>query len=209
MLNVFLADDHDIVRTGLSALIDARPDMRVVGQASTGRDTLAGLAGRAVDVLVLDLSLPDVSGLEMIEAVGALERSVAIVVLTMYPEDQLALALMKAGASAYLNKSRPSSEVLEAIARVGGGGRYLTDTLTALAFEAGGEPEAMPHARLSAREYQAFMLLIGGKSVSETAYAMAISPSTASTYVAKIKEKLDAESVTEIVRYAHRVGLLG
>lgn len=209
MLRVFLADDHDIVRTGLSALIDARPDMRVVGQAATGADTLARLATLAVDVLVLDLSLPDASGLEMIERVRAANARVEIVVLTMYPEDQLALALMQAGASAYLNKSRPSSEVLEAIARVGRGDRYLTDTLTALANEVGGASEAMPHARLSAREYQAFMLLIGGKSVSETACAMEISPSTASTYVAKIKDKLGAESVTEIVRYAHRVGLLG
>lgn len=208
MLRVFLADDHDIVRTGLSALIDARPDMRVVGQASTGADTLALLARLSVDVLVLDLSLPDVSGVEMIEQIGALAAAPEIVVLTMYPEDQLALALMKAGASAYLNKSRPSSEVLEAIARVGRGGRYLTNTLTALANESG-SPQTMPHARLSAREYQAFMLLIGGKSVSETACAMEISPSTASTYVAKIKEKLGAESVAEIVRYAHRVGLLG
>ena len=209
MIDVFLADDHDIVRAGLSALIDARPDMRVVGQAATGADTLAGLAARPVDVLVLDLSLPDATGVELIERVRIRHRRVAIVVLTMYPEDQLALSLIRAGAAAYLNKARGSDEVIEAIRRVGRGGRYITDTLADLALEAPHVDDAPPHTRLSAREYQAFMLLIGGKTVSEAAAEMDVTPSTASSYVAKIKEKLGVASVSDIVLYAHRIGLLG
>lgn len=209
MIDVFLADDHDIVRAGLSALIDARPGMRVVGQASTGSGTLAGLRATPPDVLVLDLSLPDTSGVEMIERVRQQAPEVAIVVLTMYPEDQLALTLIRAGAAAYLNKSRPSSQVLDAIARVAAGRRYLTDTLRDLSLDPTADTDRPPHTRLSAREYQAFMLLIGGRTVSETAIEMDISPSTASTYVAKIRLKLGVESVGEILRYAHRVGLLG
>lgn len=209
MIDVFLADDHDIVRAGLAALVDARADMRVVGQAGTGTATLAGIAVRTVDVLVLDLSLPDTTGIEMIQRVHAFDPDVAIVVLTMYPEDQLALTLIRTGASAYLNKSRSSAEVLDAIARVGSGRRYLTDTLTDLALDPTADKDAPPHARLSAREYQAFMLLIGGRSVSETAAEMRVAASTASSYVAKIKEKLGVESISEILRYAHRVGLLG
>lgn len=209
MIDVFLADDHDIVRAGLSALIDDRPDMRVVGQASTGSGTLAGLRTTPPDVLVLDLSLPDTSGVEMIERIRQQAPEVAIVVLTMYPEDQLALTLIGAGAAAYLNKSRPSSQVLDAIARVAAGRRYLTDTLRDLSLDPTADTDRPPHTRLSAREYQAFMLLIGGRTVSETAIEMDISPSTASTYVAKIRLKLGVESVGEILRYAHRVGLLG
>lgn len=209
MLSVFLADDHAIVRAGLRALIDARPDMRVVGEAATGADTLAALDRTRVDVLVLDLSLPDARGLDLIPQVRARRPRPAVLVLTMYPEDQLALSLIRAGASGYLNKSRSSDEVIAAILRVAAGGRYLTDTLAELAIEAPSVDEAPPHTRLSAREYQAFMLLIGGKTVSEAAAEMDVAPSTASSYVAKIKEKLGVDSVTDIVLYAHRIGLLG
>lgn len=209
MLAVFLADDHDIVRAGLSALIDAHPDMQVVGQAATGDDTLIGLRTRAVDVLVLDLSLPDATGTEMIDEVKRRYPQIRIVVLTMYPEDQLALSMIRAGASAYLNKGRPSSEVLEAIARVGTGRPYLTDTLADLALDPTTRAPQAPHMRLSAREYQAFLLLIGGRTVSEVATELDVTASTASSYVARIKQKLGVESVGEIMRYAHRAGLLG
>lgn len=209
MLNVFLADDHEVVRTGLSALIDARPGMQVVGEAATAADTLVGLTRQPVDVLVLDLSLPDTSGVEMIRRLRAAYPRLAIVVLTMYPEDQLALALIRSGAAAYLNKSRRSDEVLRAIEQVGAGQPYLTDTLADLALDPAADRAALPHTRLSAREYQAFALLIAGKTISEAAADMGVSPSTASSFVAKVKHKLGVESVGEIVRYAHRVGLLG
>ena len=209
MLSVFLADDHAIVRNGLRALIDARDDMRVVGEAGTGAAVLAALDAMRVDVLVLDLSLPDARGLDMIATVRARRPRPAIVVLTMYPEDQLALSLIRAGAAAYLNKARSSDEVIAAILRVGRGGRYVTDTLADLALDAPQADEAPPHTRLSAREYQAFMLLIGGKTVSEAAAEMGVTPSTASSQVAKIKEKLGVASVSDIVLYAHRIGLLG
>lgn len=209
VLDVFLADDHAVVRNGLRSLIDAHDDMRVVGEAATGAATLAALARQRVDVLVLDLSLPDTRGIDMITTVRARLPRPAIVVLTMYPEDQLALSLIRAGAAAYLNKARGSDEVIEAIRRVGRGGRYITDTLADLALEAPHVDEAPPHTRLSAREYQAFMLLIGGKTVSEAAAEMDVTPSTASSYVAKIKEKLGVASVSDIVLYAHRIGLLG
>lgn len=208
MLNVFLADDHEIVRAGLSTLIDDRPGMRVVGQAATGRALLDGLARSPVHVLVLDLSLPDASGADLIVRLKRAYPQLAILVLTMYPEDQLALTLVRAGAAGYLNKARPSSEVLHAIERVGAGQPYLTDTLNDLALVPAVD-DALPHTRLSAREYQTFMLLIGGRTVSEAAHEMHVSPSTASTYVSKIKQKLGVGSVGEIVRYAHRAGLLG
>lgn len=209
MLNVFLADDHEVVRTGLSALIDARQGMRVVGQASTGAETFAGLAREPVDVLILDLSLPDTSGVDMIRRLRAVYPKLAIVVLTMYPEDQLALALTRSGAAAYLNKTRRSSEVLRAVEAVGAGRPYLTDTLAELALDPAADRAPLPHTRLSAREYQMFTLLIAGKTVSEAAVDMEVSPSTASTFVAKVKQKLGAESIGDVLRYAHRVGLLG
>lgn len=209
MLNVFLADDHAIVRAGLAAVIGGRDGMRVVGEAGTGAETLAALDRLAVDVLVLDLSLPDATGIEMIQRVNARHPGLAVLVLTMYPEDQLALTLIRAGAAGYLNKARPSNELLTAIEQVATGRPYLTDTLADLAFDPTTESEALPHTRLSAREYQTFMLLIGGKTVSEAAIEMDVASSTASTYVAKVKQKLGVESVGDILRYAHRVGLLG
>ncbi len=208
MLNVFLADDHEIVRAGLSTLIDDHPGMRVVGQAATGQGTLDALTRLAVDVLVLDLSLPDATGVEMVQRLRPAYPRLAILVLTMYPEDQLALTLIRAGAAGYLNKSRPPGEVLRAIERVGSGQPYLTDTLADLALDPDAGSDALPHTRLSAREYQTFMLLIGGRTVSEAAHEMRVSPSTVSTYVTKIKQKLGVGSVSEILRYAYRVGLL-
>lgn len=208
MLNVFLADDHEIVRAGLSALIDDRPGMRVVGQAATGRGILEALTRLSVDVLVLDLSLPDATGVEMVQRLRRAYPRLAVLVLTMYPEDQLALTLIRAGAAGYLNKSRPPSEVLRAIERVGAGQPYLTDTLADLALDPDAASEALPHTRLSAREYQTFMLLIGGRTVSEAAHELRVSPSTVSTYVTKIKQKLGVGSLSEILRYAYRVGLL-
>ncbi|MCB9553894.1 MAG: response regulator transcription factor [Myxococcales bacterium] len=206
MLSVFIADDHDVVRTGLRLLVEAQPDMRVVGDAGTAAEALRELDAARPDVLVLDLSLPDAVGVETVEVVRKRWPRLPILILTMYPEDQLALGLLAAGASAYLNKARSSREVLEAIRRLGAGRRYVTETLSELALDS--PTEGLPHSRLSAREFQTFILLVKGRSSSAIAHELGIKYSTASTHIARIKEKLGVDSVAEIVRYAHRVGLL-
>lgn len=210
MIRVFLADDHAVVRAGLERVISTTEDMSVVGTAADGRQVLLlAEAGAEWDVLVLDLSLPRVSGMEVLRRLRSLRPSLPILILSMYPEDQYSIRLMREGASAYLSKERPLEELLAAIRRLAAGGTYLTASQAAQIIEAPAEADRPPHARLSAREHQVFVLIINGRTVSEIAAELDLSTSTVSTHLARIKEKLGARSVAEIVRYAHRAGLVG
>lgn len=205
MIRAYLADDHEIVRAGVRRLLETQTDFVVVGEAADGATLLRELRTTELDVLVLDLSLPDISGLPLIRTLGESGYRFPIVVLTAYPEDQLGAHLLRAGASAYLCKSRSPDELLAALRVVAAGGRYVTDTLQALDS---GASETAPHERLSARESQVFFLVISGKTISEVAYTLELSISTVSNHVAGIREKLGTASVSDIVLYAHRVGLL-
>lgn len=205
MIRVLLADDHALVRAGIARLIEMQGDMEIAGEAWNA-ESLFEIIGRvSFDVLLLDLSFPDMSGLPLVRKLKAALPTTQIVVLTVYPEDQLGAHLLQAGASAYLCKSRSPDELLVAIRTVATGASYVTDTLQA--FQ-GSRHDSAPHERLSARESQVFFLIIAGKTISEVSYALDLSISTVSNHVAGIREKLGTASVSDIVLYAHRVGLL-
>lgn len=206
MIRVFIADDHAIVRHGLEQLIASTGDMRVVGTASNGREVLNAVPTLECDVIILDLSLPKVNGPEVLHRLKQQRPELRVLVLTMYPEDQYAVTLLESGASAYLSKDRPASELLEAIRRVATGARYVTQTIAAVRG-----PSAAPapaHAALSAREHQVFTLIIQGRSGAEIAAELDLTKGTVSNHLSKIKEKLGVGSIAEIVRYAHRAGLI-
>jgi DNA-binding NarL/FixJ family response regulator len=208
MIRVFIADDHAIVRHGLRELISSCGDMQVVGEASDGRQLLNIAETIDCDVVILDLSLPRVNGPEVLKRLRAQRPSLPVLVLTMYPEDQYAVALLRNGASAYLCKDRPSHELLDAIRKVASGKTYFTETI-AQRFLAAPEESGQPaHAKLTAREHQVFTLIIQGRSSSEIAAELDLTASTVSNHLAKIKEKLDAHSLADIVRYAYRAGLI-
>lgn len=209
VIRVLVADDHAIVRKGLRDLIDAQADMRVVAEAARGAEVLELVASTPVDVLTLDLSFPDVGGLEVLKRLRPIAPRVVVIVLTMYPEDQMAWHITQLGAAAYLNKARPPEELIRAIRAARRQGRYLTAELSQLAFEhqLPATPEA-PHHRLTTREYQVFLALIAGKTVNQIADDLTVAASTVSNHVAAIRDKLGAASVTDILRYAHRAGLL-
>ena len=206
MIRIVLADDHAVVREGLRALLNAEPDLVVVGCAERGLQVESRLAEHGPDVLVLDIGLPDVNGSEVLARVRARFPEVAVVVLSTWPEDHFALQLLRAGASAYLHKIRRPEEIMAAIRKVTAGGRYLTDTLAELSLEAGSA--RAPHELLSPRAQQIFRLLVAGRSVSEVAAELNVSVSTVSTHVGAIKARLGVGSVAEIVAYASRAGLL-
>lgn len=210
MIRVMIADDHDILRRGLRGLVDAHPHMRVVGEARSDQEALAVLDRTQVDVLVLDLSLPEAGGLALFERLRQEYPAVRVCFFTMYPEDQLALHLLNKGASAYLCKTRPPEELIEAISLAARGRSYLSVDLRRLKQDAEVERrlEGAPHGDLTARELQVFYLLIEGRTVTEVANELDLSKSTVSNHVARIKEKLGAASLGEIIRYAARVGLL-
>jgi two-component system, NarL family, invasion response regulator UvrY len=207
MIRVLLADDHSIFRLGIRRILSSEDGMDVVGEVGDGLRVFTFLDSHEVDVLVLDLSLPGLSGLEIVRRLEDEAPRLGIVVLTMYPEGPFAMSLMRQGAGAFITKSAPPDELIKAIRVVARGGVYLTRSLQELKA-AGGADERMPHERLSPRETQVFMSLIEGKSVSETAHQIDLAVSTVSTLVSRIKDKLQAGSVTDLVIYAHRVGLL-
>ncbi|MBK8256963.1 MAG: response regulator transcription factor [Polyangiaceae bacterium] len=210
MIRIFIADDHPIVRKGIRDLIEQDPELCIVGEASDGRATLNAPGRENWDLLILDLSLPKVSGTEVLRRLREELPNLRIVILSMYPEDQYGLRLVQLGASAYLSKELDPVELLRAIRVVAAGGTYLTRNIAEqMRRGSSAPPESPPHASLSAREHQVFTLLFQGRGVSDIAAELNLSVSTVSNHVAKVKEKLNAKTIGEIVAYAHRAGLVG
>jgi DNA-binding NarL/FixJ family response regulator len=209
MIRVLLADDHPLVRQGVRSVVDRQPDMRVIGEAGDVAALDAWLSRSDVDVLVLDLSLPGVSsGLDLTRRVRRAAPALPIVIFTMYAEDVLGLHLLREGALAYLSKDRAPDELLRAVRKAARRERYVTDRLADLAVSRGPAEEQPPHQTLTPREYQVFLLLLQGRAPTEIAQELALNPSTVSNHLAHLREKLGATSNADVLRYAHRVGLL-
>lgn len=207
MIRVFLADDHEIVRHGLKRIIDAEADMQVVGEVADGRSLVRRAEEETGwDVLILDISLPKVSGLEALRRVRASRPELAVVVLSMYGEEQYGVQVLRAGAAAYLSKDRSGEELLAAIRKAARGGRYVTELVADQLLAKSSEKP--PHERLTAREYQVFTLVVHGHTVTQIAAELDLTPGTVSGHLMKVKEKLSAPSIADVVRYAHRVKLV-
>lgn len=208
MIRVIVADDHPIVRQGLRRLLDLQPDMTVVAEACDGADVVQQLASHAADVLVLDLSLPHLRGLELVHVVRETAPDVAILVFSAQPEDRLTLYLLEAGARGYVCKDDGVDAVVSGVRRVAAGGTWRSPRLRALA-EAQDRGAGPPHDLLSPRERQVFERLLAGLGVNELAAELEITPSTASNHVARVRDKLGVRTTGEILLYAARAGLLG
>lgn len=210
MIRVFLADDHEIMLGGLQKLLAETGDITVVGTATDGRRALQRTLeeGLEWDVLILDLSLPRVGGIEVLRRVMDARPGARVVVLSMYPEEQYALQLIHAGAAAYLSKASPPEALLDAIRRAAAGDTSASPAaLRKLRLRIPDE-EKLPHMKLSSREHQVFSLIIEGNSVTDIASQLDLTASTVSNHLRAIKEKLSAPTVAAIVHYAHRAGLV-
>jgi DNA-binding NarL/FixJ family response regulator len=199
MIRVFLADDHAVVRCGVKQVLTELGGFAVVGEAEDGRQVLNAPELARCDVLVLDLSLPKVSGPEVLRRVRARYPHVAVVVLSMHPEDQFAARALADGAAAYLSKGRPPADLIRAVVRAARGQRD--------APPADAEPAAPPHTRLTRREHQIFGLVVAGRSVVEAAAELDVHACTVSNHLASVKRKLGAGVVADLVRYAIAHGL--
>jgi DNA-binding NarL/FixJ family response regulator len=204
MIRIFLADDHPVVRHGIARLLEEHRDLKVVGQASHGRQVLQAEGKDGWDLLLLDLSLPRVNGLEVLRRMRVEAPNVRVIILSALPEAHYGPRVLEEGAAAFLSKSAAPVDIIRTIRAVARGD-YVATAPTA-AQPADGREKA-PHERLSAREYQVFMLIVEGRSSSEIAAELNIVPSTVSNHLAKVKERLGASSIADIVTYAHRVGL--
>lgn len=208
MIRVVVADDHAVVRRGLIQILAEVADIDVVAEAATGAEVLRRVQENDCDVVVLDVAMPNGGGIEILDRLRRLRPQVAVLILSVYPEDQYALRALKAGASGYLTKASAPEELTRAIRQVARGRRYITTSLAeVLAAELGREAEKEPHESLSEREYQVMCLLARGKSVSDIAGELSLSVKTVSTYRRRLLEKLELQTTADIIRYAfqHRL----
>ena len=210
MIRVVIADDHTIVREGLKQLLAAASDLEVVGEARDGFEALKLVRETDFDLLLLDLSMPGRSGMELIRQVKSEKPKLRVVVLSMHAEHQYAVRAVRAGASGYLTKDSAATQLVAAIRKVAGGGAFISaEVAEQLALSAMPHAEGPPHASLSDREYQVFQLLVAGKSVSDIAAELNLSVKTVSTHKARLMEKMGLANQTELVHYAIKHRLAG
>ncbi|HTV51342.1 MAG TPA: response regulator transcription factor [Steroidobacteraceae bacterium] len=208
-IRIAIVDDHQLVRIGLKQIIEAQADFAWAGEASSGREGLALLRTTPVDVLLLDLSLPDMSGLDVLRQVRAHHESLATLVLSAYPEMQYGLNVLRAGASGFVSKTADDAELCRAIRAAVRGGRYVSPELAeVLVSGMQGVPGEPRHSVLSEREFQIFCKLAEGKSVSEIAAKLFLSVKTVSTYRTRILEKMGMRTNADITYYAIKNDLL-
>jgi DNA-binding NarL/FixJ family response regulator len=203
MIKILIADDHPIVRKGLKEIIEETSDMKVVDEASTGQEVLEKVFKTEFDVVLLDISMPGKSGLDILKELKSHRSKLTVLVLSMHPEEQYAVQVLKAGASGYLTKKSAPDELLTALRKVSQGGKYVSSSLAEkLAYALEKDAEKAPHEILSAREYEVMRKIASGKTVTDIARELFLSPKTISTYRTRILEKMDMKNNTELVRYA-------
>jgi two-component system invasion response regulator UvrY len=209
MIRVLLADDHAIVRAGLRELLADTGDIAVAGEAGTGQEALARAREGDYDVIVLDMSMPGRSGVELIKQIKNERPKLRILILSMHSEAQYAVRAIKAGASGYLTKDAAADQLVAAIRRVAGGGAYMSpEAAERLARDFERPSDAPPHTLLSDREFQVLQLIVSGKSITAIAEALSLSVKTVSTHKTRIMEKMGITNQVELVRYAMHHGLL-
>ena len=209
MIRVIIADDHAIIREGLKQIIAESPEMSVASEASDGQLLLEKIRKETFDVVLLDISMPGRSGIEILKQLKLEKPSLPVLMLSMHPEEQYALRAMKAGASGYLTKETAPDELIKAIKKVISGGKYITSTLAEhLAEVYERDVEDLPHRKLSDREYEVFRLIASGKSVSQIAGEMFLSVKTVSTYRNRILQKMNMRNNAELMHYAMKNGLI-
>jgi DNA-binding NarL/FixJ family response regulator len=203
MIRILIADDHAIIRHGLKQIVEESGEMRVVAEADSGTDALRKIREIACDVVLLDIAMPDMSGIDVLKQIHAERPQLPILILSIYSEDQYAMRLIKAGAAGYMTKESAPSEVVKALRRVAGGKKYISPAVAEiLANELVTPEEKLPHQILSDREYQIFLLLASAQTVSEIADTLALSVKTVSTYRSRVLEKMHLHNNAELMRYA-------
>lgn len=209
MLRIAIVDDHQIVRAGFREMLGDAVQLRIVFEAASGEEAISTLREQPCDVMLLDLSLPGQSGLDVLRTVRQRFPEVAVLVLSGFPEERYALSMIRNGASGYICKDCEREELIKAIQTVAAKRRYVSArTAELLAEEMLGGGSAAPHEALSEREMQVFLRLADGESVSDIAGALNLSVKTISTYRTRLLEKLELASNAELATYAVRNGLL-
>jgi len=209
-IRILIADDHPIVREGYKKILMSQPDMDVTGEAGNGQEVLDLIQKKDFDLILLDISMPGRSGLEILKELKGHKPHLPVMILSIYPEEQYAVRAFRDGASGYLTKASTPKELIAAIRKVSQGGRYVTEALAEkLTYFLHGDVEKAPHEKLSDREYQVMLLIASGKTVTQIAEELCLSVKTISTYRRHILEKTQFATNAEITMYAIQNKLLG
>jgi two-component system, NarL family, invasion response regulator UvrY len=202
MIQVMIVDDHPVVRRGLKQIIAAEQDMQVVGEAENAREALLAIRRTACDAVILDITLPDVSGLEVLIQLKRERPALPVLIMSIHEEELYALRVLKAGASGYLMKNSIPEDLISAIRKITAGGKYISPSLAERVVSELSSPETPLHEKLSDREFQIMCLIASGKSLKEIGRTLCISDKTISTYRARILEKMGMSTNSDMTRYA-------
>jgi DNA-binding NarL/FixJ family response regulator len=209
MIRIAIIDDHAIVRAGLRQFLAEHEDLAVVAEAASGREALDIVRKAEVDVIVMDISMPGQSGIDALAAIRARAPTLPVLILSGFPEEHYATALLRQGASGYLNKDCDPEEIVRAIRTVHRGRKYITAGVAErLAEGLGGGSDKPLHEQLSERELQVFLRLAGGETVGHIAEGMSLSVKTVSTYRTRVMEKMKLASNSDLTYYALKTGLI-
>ena len=215
MIRVLICDDHLIVRQGIKQVLAEAEDVSVVGEAANGPDAIQQARAGGVDVVLLDIAMPQRDGLDILKALKSEFPKLPVLMLSTYPDRQYAVRSLKLGAAGYLNKSADSEQMIDAVRSVARGRLFITPSVAELlagAVGAGGRPlddDKPLHERLSHREHQVFQLLAAGRSVGEIAEQLVLSPNTVSTYRTRVLEKIGVRNDVELALFAVRMEQAG
>jgi len=203
MINVLIADDHALIREGLRKILSDEPDMTLAGEATNVAELLKHLERLVVNIVLLDITMPGESGLDAVKELRQKYPHVPVLILSFHPEHRFAVRALKAGAAGYITKQSATEELVQAIRKIVGGGKYVSSALAEeLAAELDVQTNKLPHETLSDREFQVMRLIAGGKKSSEIAEELAVTMSTVNTYRMRILEKMKMQSNVELARYA-------
>lgn len=203
MIRILIVDDHTLIREGFKKILNEESDLKVVREALTGREAIEFSAKEKLDIILLDISLPDQSGLDVLSALKRRSKKIPVLILSMYPEERFAVRALKAGASGYITKESAAEELVRAIRKILAGGKYISPSLAEkLAGDLQHDTDRPRHETLSNREYEVLCLIASGKTVSEIGEKLSLSVKTISTYRARVLEKMDMKTNAELTHYA-------
>ena len=209
MVNVFIADDHAVVRQGLKQIISEVSDMQVLGESDNGFEVIDHVKANNYDMVILDITMPGPNILDLVKQIHQISPRMPILVLSIHPEEQYAVRVLRSGASGYLTKESAPEELVNAIRKVAKGGKYVSAALAEkLLFTLGTDQEKLPHDNLSDREYQSLCMIAAGKTVKAIAQDLNLSEKTISTYRSRVLQKMGMKNNAEITHYAFKYGLV-
>ena len=209
MARILIADDHLLIREGLKKILKAERDMDVVGEASNAQAVLDFVRGHELDIVLLDISMPDRSGLEVLKELRQHHPKLSVLMLSMHPEDRFAVRALKAGAAGYVTKESAGDELVNAIRKIIRWGKYISLALAEkLAFGLDVDSSKLPHEALSDREFQVMTMISSGKKMTEIAAELSLSVRTVNTYRARVLEKMRMKTNAEMIHYVIQHGLI-